>query len=200
MLLRRATKSDAAAVAYVYLSSRKEFLPYAPLAHTDEEVRAWIEQSLVPAGRVTVAEMASEIIGFVTTTDADGCLWIDQLYVRPASTGRGIGSALLRHAMTGASQPVRLYTFQANNGARRFYERFGFAPMAFTDGRTNEEQCPDVLYELPIGTTPRNPAAERALDSMWAVDVERRIDEIESGQMPIAPVEQAIARAKRGLR
>ena len=30
--------------------------------------------------------------------------------------------------------PIRLYTFQANNGARRFYERHGFTPIAFGDG------------------------------------------------------------------
>ena len=41
-----------------------------------------------------------------------------------------------------------VYTFQANAGARRFYERHGFVPVEFTDGQANEERCPDVLYEL----------------------------------------------------
>ena len=154
MLLRRAMIFDAAAVARVFLSSRKTFLPYAPMGHTDEEVCTWIEQSLLPAGQVTVAEMAGEIVGFVATTEADDHLWIDQLYVGPAFTGRGVGAALLRHAMTGASRPIRLHTFQANNGARRFYERFGFAPVAFTDGSTNEEKCPDVLYEIHVSAGP----------------------------------------------
>jgi hypothetical protein len=46
------------------------------------------------------------------------------------------------------ARPVRLYTFQPNEHARRFYERKGFAPIEFSDGSTNEERCPDVLYEL----------------------------------------------------
>jgi ribosomal protein S18 acetylase RimI-like enzyme len=42
---------------------------------------------------------------------------------------------------------VRLYTFQENTGARRFYERHGFKAVKLTDGHDNEENCPDVLYE-----------------------------------------------------
>ena len=55
---------------------------------------------------------------------------------------------LLAHAMRTLELPIRLYTFQANVGARRFYERHGFVAIEFTDGHANEERCPDVLYEL----------------------------------------------------
>ena len=50
--------------------------------------------------------------------------------------------------------PIRLYTFQTNAGARRFYERYGFRAIRFTDGRANEEHCPDVLYELAVPPNP----------------------------------------------
>lgn len=73
--------------------------------------------------------------------------WIDQLYVKPGFTGGGIGSRLLALAHRSLSPPFRLYTFQANAGARRFYERHGYEPVEFSDGSTNEEKCPDVLYE-----------------------------------------------------
>ena len=43
---------------------------------------------------------------------------------------------------------MRLYAFQQNEAARRFYERHGFVAIAFGDGSTNEERCPDVLYGL----------------------------------------------------
>ena len=42
-------------------------------------------------------------------------------------------------------------------------------------------------------------AAEQEVDEAWAVEVERRIAEIESGRMPLIPVEQAIARARQAL-
>jgi hypothetical protein len=31
--------------------------------------------------------------------------------------------------------------------ARRFYERHVFKAVQFSDGQSNEEKCPDVLYE-----------------------------------------------------
>ncbi|WP_051710048.1 GNAT family N-acetyltransferase [Andreprevotia chitinilytica] len=150
MHLRLATHLDAAAVAQIYLASRKTFLSFAPLAHSDEEVRAWVEHLLLPSGSVTVAEFAGEIVGFVATSNADGCLWIDQLYVQPGAVGQGAGTALLTHALDGVAYPVRLRVFQVNSGARRLYERFGFVPIVFTDGADNEERCPDVLYERRV--------------------------------------------------
>ena len=77
----------------------------------------------------------------------DECGWIDQLYVDPNRTGEGIGSRLLEEALSELAPPVRLFTFQANARARGFYERRGFRAVQFTDGETNEECCPDVLYE-----------------------------------------------------
>jgi hypothetical protein len=43
-----------------------------------------------------------------------------------------------------------LWTFQANAGARRSYERHGFAATSTTDG-DNEEAAPDVRYHWPGG-------------------------------------------------
>ena len=68
--------------------------------------------------------------------------------VEPALVGGGIGALLLAHALRTLPLPIRLYTFQANAGARRFYERHGFCIVELTDGSANEERCPDVLYEL----------------------------------------------------
>ena len=45
---------------------------------------------------------------------------------------------------------LRLYTFQCNVGARRFYERAGFAAVEFGNGSNNEESEPDIRYERPI--------------------------------------------------
>ena len=67
--------------------------------------------------------------------------------VAPPFVGRGIGSRSLNHALSVLKPPIRLYTFQANVGARRFYERNDFYVIQLSDGRDNEEQCPDVLFE-----------------------------------------------------
>jgi ribosomal protein S18 acetylase RimI-like enzyme len=146
--LRPATSADALRVASLLIDTRAAFMPYAPSAHPDEELRAWVASHLVPSGGVTVAEVQGKVVGAMATEQDGGASWVTQMAVDPALVGQGIGSLLLAHAMRTLAPPVRLYTFQANFGARRFYERHGFAAIEFTDGQSNEEQCPDVLYEL----------------------------------------------------
>jgi len=91
-------------------------------------------------------------VGVLAVSTQADAHWIDQLYVHPAQAAAGVGATLLAHALDwaaahNASLPVRLYTFQANTHAREFYERHGFVAVALSDGATNEERCPDVLYE-----------------------------------------------------
>lgn len=104
--------------------------------------------SLVPSGGVTVAELEGRVVAAMATEPSDASSWITQMAVDPALVGQGVGSLLLAQAMRTLALPIRLYTFQANAGARRFYERHGFHAIAFSDGQANEERCPDVLYEL----------------------------------------------------
>lgn len=145
--LRPATPADAGAVADVYLASRRTFVAFAPLAHTEEEVRGWIASYLIPSGGVIVAEADGVVVGMMALSREGEIGWIDQLYLHPSVVGLGIGTRLLERAKAELGPPIRLYTFQANAGARRFYERHSFRPIAFSDGSSNEEKCPDVLYE-----------------------------------------------------
>jgi GNAT superfamily N-acetyltransferase len=59
---------------------------------------------------------------------------IDQLYVDPEHVGQGIGTHLLSAALDSLPKPIRLYSFQRNAGAQRFYGRFGVRPRALSDG------------------------------------------------------------------
>lgn len=120
ILLRRATQADADAVADVYLASRKALDAFAPLAHTNAEVRRWIADRLIPSGAVTVADTSIQVVGMMATSHENGCTWINQLYVMPALTGRNIGALLLAHAKAKLGYPIRLYTFrpmQAQDGS-----------------------------------------------------------------------------------
>ena len=153
--VRPAVTSDAKRIAQILIDVRSAFMPYAPLAHSPDEVRSWVAESLVPAGGTVVAECNVAIVGVMATEQEGSCSWITQMAVDPSHVGTGIGSLLLRHAFRACALPIRLYTFQANAGARRFYERHGFRAVRLSDGATNEERCPDVLYEITDLSTPR---------------------------------------------
>ena len=145
--LRPGKSEDALEVAAVLLASRAAFLPYAPIAHTDDSVRWFVREVLLPTKDVTVAEENGKVIGVMAVEHAEGITWIDQLYLLPSHVGIGIGSRLMDRMLATAARPIRLWAFQRNHGARRFYERHGFTAIQFTDGAGNEEHCPDVLYE-----------------------------------------------------
>jgi ribosomal protein S18 acetylase RimI-like enzyme len=150
VIFRLATDADAEQVASVLLASRKAFVAFAPLAHADDDVRAWIANLLIPAGGVSVAVdrgSTEPVVGMMAVSRQGGVGWIDQLYLHPSAVGRGIGTRFIELAKESLGSPIRLYTFQENVGARRFYERHGFRSVAFSDGADNEEHCPDVLYE-----------------------------------------------------
>jgi len=149
--IRAATVDDADFVTDVYLRSRKELVACAPLVHSDDDIRDWIRRHLIPAGRTTVAVADGLVIGLLAISTGTDCTWIDQLYLHPAWVERGIGTRLLRFAQSQLLLPVRLYTFECNERARRFYEHRGFKAIAFSDGSGNEEKCPDVLYEWRPG-------------------------------------------------
>jgi GNAT superfamily N-acetyltransferase len=147
-LIRPATTADANAVTHVLVESRLAFLPFATMAHTPEEIRAWIATDLIPNAAVWVAEADQKVVAMLAISAGTTHRWVDQLYVLPGFERRGMGSQLLRFAHTQLAPPIRLFTFQANTRARQFYEVHGYRAIAFTDGADNEERCPDVLYEF----------------------------------------------------
>jgi ribosomal protein S18 acetylase RimI-like enzyme len=140
--MRRATPDDAPAVADVYLASFAATYDF-PLAHTDDQVRAWIREAVVAGGRTWVAiDADAAVVGMMVVAPGD----LDQLYVHPDRLGQGIGRQMLDVARAESPAGLELYTFQVNERARRFYERNGFRAEWFGDGSANEEGQPDVRY------------------------------------------------------
>src|SRR5512139_3680006 len=102
---RVATQADAEAIAKIYLSSRKKFVSFAPIAHSDEAVYQWMRDILIPSNQVTVAERDNEIIGMMALSKVEKTGWIDQLYLHPDVVSRGIGSQLIERAKAELGSP-----------------------------------------------------------------------------------------------
>ena len=142
MILRRAIAQDAQAIAIVHRTAMRLSLGFLPELHTAEEDLRFFGERFLPANEVWVAEEEGEVVGYIGF-DPD---WINHLYLLPQAQGQGIGPKLLALALADR-RPRRLWTFQKNARARRFYETRGFRLLELTDGSGNEEKTPDALYE-----------------------------------------------------
>ena len=137
--LRLARSTDAGKTGDI-LQRFQEETPWMPKLYTGAEAIAFCGR-MIDRGWVTVAEEDGRVCGFLARDGAEIC----SLYVAPEAQSRGIGAVLLEAAK--AAQPrLTLWTFQANEGAQRFYLREGFAETERSDGTRNEEGLPDIAY------------------------------------------------------
>lgn len=145
--LRKATNQDVETIVRIISASRLEYLPFAKSPHSLDGDRRWVAGKLIPTGGVVIARSGEKGVGVLATSVSEDFGWIDQLYIAPGYVGRGIGTALLSHALGFLPRPIHLWTFQGNDRAIGFYEHHGFKAIKYTDGENNEEKCPDILYE-----------------------------------------------------
>jgi GNAT superfamily N-acetyltransferase len=147
-VLRSARPNDARECAHVYLRSRRFAIPEVPPIHDEADVRRWMADEVIPHEDVTVAEIDGTIVGLMVLgrDPRRRSGWIEQLYLDPAWMGRGLGVRFVERAQAALPEGLQLWTFEANGGARRFYERLGFEAVEHTDGAANEERAPDVHY------------------------------------------------------
>lgn len=138
--VRKLEVKESDAVAQVLRASFDERLPWLSGLHTPEEDRNFVRAHLFLQCEIW-GGFDPDLIGFIAFAPG----WVEQLYVLPGHQGRGVGGALLAPAKA-ANAELRLWTFQRNASARRFYERHSFIAIEETDGSANEEREPDVLY------------------------------------------------------
>jgi ribosomal protein S18 acetylase RimI-like enzyme len=141
-VIRRAVDSDALGAADTWLRSFTAALPTVHRAHTDDEVRGYFRDVVVPQQEAWVAVAEDSVVGVMVLDDGD----LSQLYLDPDWRGRGLGDRFVALAKERRPDGLELWTFQVNGPAQRFYERHGFVEVARTDGRDNEEREPDIRY------------------------------------------------------
>jgi putative acetyltransferase len=139
--IRLAAPQDAEAVARLFRVVRTACLPYLPDLHTPADELAFFRDRVFRDCTVWIAG-ETVIDGFCAWRPG----WVDHLYIRPECHGQGLGAALLSQAMA-AWSPLRLWVFQRNAQALRFYAARGFRMVEQTDGSRNEEREPDALLE-----------------------------------------------------
>lgn len=111
---RRAKRDEAAGVAAVWLRSRQASIQAIPApVHSDEDVHEFFATVVLPERETWVIDDDDgEIVALLVLEPG----WINQLYVDPHHTGRGLGSRLLDVAKTVYPAGLDLWTFAANTG------------------------------------------------------------------------------------
>ena len=146
--LERAMPQDGDEIAALYLEARKAALgAIPPVFGSDERVLAWLSRRVKNGQECWVTRDENGVSAFMLLEPG----WLDQLYVRVDRIGQGLGAELVSKAKKLMPEGMRLWTFQSNMAAHRFYERHGFVVVEKTDGSNNEEQAPDVCYEWKPG-------------------------------------------------
>jgi ribosomal protein S18 acetylase RimI-like enzyme len=166
LVLRPATLADVPALSRLAIDSfiAKFGALYSPadlgtfLAESLEEPA--IAAELANADRLyRLAEREGHLLGYCKIGLSCGfpdyargskVLELKQLYTAPAALGGGIGGVLMDWAMAefaarGADE-VQLSVYSGNEGAHRFYRRYGFEKVADITFKVGEQLDPEFLF------------------------------------------------------
>ncbi|GAA2996893.1 GNAT family N-acetyltransferase [Streptosporangium longisporum] len=181
MLIRSGTRDDAERVAVLHAESR--LTAYAGIMPDDylngplldERRRVWNARLTAAAEQdhptcLLVAVEDTVLVGFVYLgLQADGRVLLDNLHVRPASRGSGVGHRLMRHAFAWAvtrcpGRALYLDVLRGNTSAIAFYRRLGGRPT-----REFVERFP-AGFALPAVEYTWGPDAVRSLAGHRSTD------------------------------
>ncbi len=122
--IRFALAGDGPRCAEIFLHGRRKAFSWQP------EDRFGLDDyyDCVDGEEVLVAEVEGAVVGFVSIDAPER--FIHNLFIDPAWRGRGIGSALLREALSLLQGSAQLACAARNAAARAFYEHNGWTPVA----------------------------------------------------------------------
>jgi ribosomal protein S18 acetylase RimI-like enzyme len=126
-VIRLGTAADLPAATEVYRRASLSDASYRDnlLAHPEYLILA---PDGLAQGRTYVAEEGGSVVGFATWIETSGRIELEDLFVDPDWTRRGIGTALVdRVAIVMREQGVQRLEVTANPDALGFYRAAGFA-------------------------------------------------------------------------
>jgi diamine N-acetyltransferase len=167
VILREATLADVSAVSRLATDS---FIAKFGRLYSAENLTMFLAQNL--SEPAITAELANQDRVYRLAEGEDGALLgyakigltcgfpdhargsrvmeLKQLYTAPEATGKGIGGALMDWAMDqfaarGADE-AQLSVYAHNDGAHRFYRRYGFDKVADITFRVGDHIDPEFLF------------------------------------------------------
>jgi diamine N-acetyltransferase len=164
--LRAACSADIPALAEL---GRSSFVAKFGTMYRPEDLAAFLHEAYSesaiaaelanPQRLYWLAEAEGRLLGYCKLALACGfpqfargshVIELKQLYTAPDATGQGVGAALMAWAMDAARQrgadEMQLSVWSGNDGAQRFYARYGFAKVADVTFRVGSQIDEEFLF------------------------------------------------------
>jgi GNAT superfamily N-acetyltransferase len=155
MNIRQATLADSLLLSSLSMDVQSLHVKHHPdifkAPQSEDFAQPFFEDALRDGStRIFVAEREGQALGYILCnlverlenpfTFALRILMIDQISVRPAARGQGVGTELIRRAEELAKelgvQKIQLGSWDFNIAAHRFFERHGFTKFHYRFWRT----------------------------------------------------------------
>ncbi len=166
LILRAATPADVPALSRLGIDSFVEKFAHLYCA---EDLAAFLAETLSPeavaaevadpARLYRLAERDGALVGYCKLGLTCGfpeyargrnVIELKQLYTAPGATGGGIGRAMMDWALAEAAErkadEMQLSVWSGNDGAQRFYTRYGFAKVADITFAVGEQLDEEFLF------------------------------------------------------
>lgn len=167
MILREARAADIPAISRLATDA---FIAKFGHLYSAENLNAFLEESL--SETAIAAEMANPArvyrlaegeggallgyckigltCGFPEHARGQKVMELKQLYTAPDATGKGIGAALMDWAeeqfATHGADEVQISVYAYNDGAHRFYQRYGYGKVADITFKVGDHLDPEFLF------------------------------------------------------
>ena len=166
LILRPATEADTEALSQLGIDS---FVAKFGDMYRPEDLETFLAEAHSPAavaaeianpgrlyclaerdGRLVAYAKLGLTCGFPEYARGRNVIELKQLYTAPDALGGGIGRALMDWAMAVAAErnadEMQLSVWSGNDGAQRFYARYGFAKVADITFRVGEQLDEEFLF------------------------------------------------------
>ncbi len=145
--------ADYPALVAIWRSAVEATHDFLAEAHRDD-IESHLASDYFPAVTLSVAELDGRPMGFSGVLDGS----LEMLFVDASQRGGGIGTALLRHAIT-EHGVTRVDVNEQNDSARGFYDRRGFRVVGRSE--TDEAGRPYPLLHMSLDSGREASAASR---------------------------------------
>ena len=141
-LIRPLAAGDLDAISAVHCRACRIAYRFMGWAYGEDQVRRWYAGKLPTWDWGRVACVDGRVVGYLAATGGH----VDQLFIDPDHQRAGIGRTLLTEMLARGLRPATLEVFALNAPARRFYDSFGFRPVA--EWWNQQDDALELLYRL----------------------------------------------------